>query len=145
VWTRQDAWLLQAIVRAGRRGELTSVIANADAINVDIPSRRQLEDSIGWLEAAELVVTEGTRVRAPQRLATRRARVAARVRRTSPDDEPLTEEADAGNHITSGAPNVAAMADPVPLPSLEESPRLAPVGALAGPWSSSRGRLLPGI
>lgn len=64
MWEWCDAWILQSIVYAGRRGDLRSVIANADAINVDIPSRAQLEQTVQRLEAAGLVTTEGTGVRA---------------------------------------------------------------------------------
>jgi hypothetical protein len=64
VWEWCDAWILQSIVYAGRGGDLRSVIANADAINVDIPSRAQLEQTVQRLEAAGLVTTDGTRVHA---------------------------------------------------------------------------------
>jgi hypothetical protein len=64
VWEWGDAWILQSIVYAGRGGDLRSVIANADAINVDIPSRAQLEQTVQRLEAAGLVTTNGTSVRA---------------------------------------------------------------------------------
>jgi hypothetical protein len=64
VWEWCDAWILQSIVYAGRRGDLRSVIANADAINVDIPLRAQLEQTVRRLEAAGLITTDGVRVRA---------------------------------------------------------------------------------
>jgi hypothetical protein len=64
MWTRQDAWILQSVVYAGMRGDLRSIIGNADAINVDIPSREQIEESVRRLEAAGLVESDGIRVRA---------------------------------------------------------------------------------
>jgi hypothetical protein len=64
MWEWADAWILQSVVHAGRRGDLRSVIAAADAINVDIPSRDQLERSVRRLEAAGLVTADGRRIRA---------------------------------------------------------------------------------
>jgi hypothetical protein len=64
MWTSQDAWILQSVVYAGRRGDLRSVLGNADAINVDIPSRDQIEASARRLEAAGLVKPDGARLRA---------------------------------------------------------------------------------
>jgi hypothetical protein len=64
MWDWCDAWILQSVAYAGRSGSLRSVIANADAINVDIPSRDQLERAVQRLEAAGLVTTDGAKVRA---------------------------------------------------------------------------------
>lgn len=64
MWEWQHAWILQSVVYAGRRGDLRSVIANADAINVDIPSRDEMERTIGRLEAAGLIEANGLHVRA---------------------------------------------------------------------------------
>jgi hypothetical protein len=64
VWEWRDAWILQSIVYSGRRGKLRSVIANADAINVDIPTREELERAVQRLEAAGLVTANGVTLRA---------------------------------------------------------------------------------
>ena len=63
-WSWRDAWILQSIVYSGRGGDLASVIQNADAINVDIPSREQLEESVNKLAPAGLAVPDETRLRA---------------------------------------------------------------------------------
>jgi hypothetical protein len=78
---------LQSVVYAGRHGDLRSLIANADAINVDIPSRDGLQGSVCRLEAAGLVHVDGLRVRASRsgRLIVRRARVHSRgIRSVAP-------------------------------------------------------------
>lgn len=64
VWQRRDAWVLQSVVYARPGGNLRTVIANADAINDEIPTREQLERAVQLLQAAGLVTTDGTRVRA---------------------------------------------------------------------------------
>ena len=63
MWERTDAWILQAVVYAGRRGNVRRVIARADWINHDIASRQELEQSVRRLEAAGLVSAEGLRIR----------------------------------------------------------------------------------
>jgi hypothetical protein len=63
VWDGRDAWLLQAIVYAGRRGDLSAVIGRADSLNVAIVTREELELSVPRLEAAALVQTDGERIR----------------------------------------------------------------------------------
>lgn len=55
---------MQAVVYAGRRGRLSSVIGGADFINVDIPTRDELAAVVGRLAAAGLVEADGARVRA---------------------------------------------------------------------------------
>lgn len=58
MWEWQDAWILQAVDYSGRPGSLRSVIANADAINVDIPDRDALERAVRRLQGAGLVEAE---------------------------------------------------------------------------------------
>lgn len=79
MWEWRDAWILQAIVYAGRRGSLRSILANADAINVDVPPREVLEPVVRRLQAADLVVAEPSRVRAT-RLGKRLVRRSSRLR-----------------------------------------------------------------
>jgi hypothetical protein len=67
MWHFTDAWLLQSIAYAGRRGDLRAVIGNADHINVDIPSRADIERSVNRLAAAGLVEPSGLRLRATRR------------------------------------------------------------------------------
>jgi hypothetical protein len=67
MWSVTDAWLLQAIAYAGRRGDLSKVIGKADYINVAIPTRDELERSVNRLAAADLVEAAGARVRATRR------------------------------------------------------------------------------
>ncbi len=77
-------------------GTSLPVIACADAINVDIPSRDQLEASVRRLEAASLVETDHLRVR-PTRTGKRLVRQSGRRRdgiraithliRTAPDQQ----------------------------------------------------------
>ncbi len=64
MWEWRDAWILQAIVNAGTLGSLRSILANADWINVDVPSREVLERVVRRLQAADLVVAEPSRVHA---------------------------------------------------------------------------------
>jgi len=79
MWEWRDAWILQAVVYAGRRGHLRSVLANADALNVDIPPREVLEAVVRRLQAANLVVAAPPRVRAT-RLGKRLVRRSSRLR-----------------------------------------------------------------
>jgi hypothetical protein len=96
VWDSTDAWILQSVVYAGKRGELRSVIANADAINVDIPSRGALERSVQRLQAAGLVKADGDRVcatRAGKRIVHRGGRGLGGIRSFTPSVEAaLTEQ-----------------------------------------------------
>jgi hypothetical protein len=64
MWERHHAWILQAVVFSGRRGTLRSVISNADAINMAVPTREELKRAVQRLEAAGLVRTYGTTPRA---------------------------------------------------------------------------------
>lgn len=66
MWEWRDAWILQSVVYGVglRGGNLAKVIGAADHINVDIPSREDLETSVNRLAAAGLVHPEGTRLRA---------------------------------------------------------------------------------
>ncbi|HEX8053487.1 MAG TPA: hypothetical protein VF517_10885 [Thermoleophilaceae bacterium] len=64
MWDWADAWLLQSITYAGRRGDLRAVIHHADYINVDIPTRDDIERSVNRLAAAGLVEPSGLRLRA---------------------------------------------------------------------------------
>lgn len=64
MWDWRDAWILQSIVYAGRRGALRSILANADAFNVDVPPCDELERVVQRLQAAGLVSPDDERVRA---------------------------------------------------------------------------------
>ncbi|MFL5847199.1 MAG: hypothetical protein ACJ762_21180 [Solirubrobacteraceae bacterium] len=64
MWERHHAWILQAVARSGPRGTLRSVISNADAINMTVPTREELERAVQRLQAAGLVKTYGTIPRA---------------------------------------------------------------------------------
>jgi hypothetical protein len=90
VWDFRDAWILQAIVYAGRKGDLRSVIAAADMINVDIPSRDDLERSVNRLAAAGLVNPAGTAVPAT-RSGRRLVRTAGGLRTGARELPPLIE------------------------------------------------------
>jgi hypothetical protein len=90
VWDWADAWILQSVVYAGKPGEIRSLIASADAINVDIPTRDQLERSVRRLEAAGLVNPEGSRVRAT-RTGRRLVRQSGRWRQGIREITPLLE------------------------------------------------------
>jgi len=59
MWSVRDAWILLAIAST-RDGDLQSVIARADYINVDIPACDELRRIVGRLIAAGLVA-EGPR------------------------------------------------------------------------------------
>jgi hypothetical protein len=64
MWEWKDAWILLAISGPSLRGHsLAAVIGNADAINVDIPSRDDLERSVNRLHAAGLVTADRERFR----------------------------------------------------------------------------------
>lgn len=87
MWDFRDAWILQAIVTAARPRRLSDVIAAADYINVDIPSREDLERSVNRLMAAELVIAEGNNLRPTRqgrRLVRRAGTWRARVRELPP-------------------------------------------------------------
>ena len=87
MWEWADAWILQSVVYAGKRGELHAVIANADAINVDIPSRGTLEQSVRRLQAAGLVKADGDRVcarRAGKRIVSQGGRGLRGIREITP-------------------------------------------------------------
>lgn len=92
MWDWHDAWILQSIVyAAGRRtGELSDVMGQADAINVDIPTREGLERSVNRLATAGLVRPEGTTFRA-RRLARRLVRKAGGWRLGIREITPLVE------------------------------------------------------
>ena len=64
VWELDDAWILQSVVFAGRRGDLARVIGQADAINAAIPSADVLQRAAGRLSAAGLLEVAGPRLRA---------------------------------------------------------------------------------
>jgi len=61
--TRTDAWIFLAIARAAQDGAapLDAVLSCADHINVAIPTREELEQSVGRLSAANWVSVEGNR------------------------------------------------------------------------------------
>lgn len=62
MWDWKDAWILLAISGPPVLGRsLSGVIGMADAINVDIPSRGDLERSVNRLSAAGLVRVDGDR------------------------------------------------------------------------------------
>jgi hypothetical protein len=63
VWEWRDAWILQAVVYAGEEPTLPAILANADAINVDVPPREELERVVRRLQAAGLVDAQPSRVR----------------------------------------------------------------------------------
>ena len=79
MWDLQDALILQSVSYAGRRGDLRTVISSADAINVAIPTREEIERSVRRLMAAGLVHPDGDRVR-PTRAGKRLVRKCGRWR-----------------------------------------------------------------
>ena len=105
MWQGTDAWLLQAIVYAGPRGRLKRVVSQADFINVSVPTRAELADAVGRLEAAGLVKAGDGRVRATRsgrRLVRRSGQWRGGVRSVTPRleealarDVPFPQEASA--------------------------------------------------
>ena len=91
MWDWKDAWILLAISGAPLRGRsLSSVIGMADAINVDIPSRDDLERSVNRLVAARLVRLDSDRFR----LTGEGRRLLRRARRARLREKPKLIEAD---------------------------------------------------